>query len=245
MSKKILIPKSVANLTDDELGRQLVDQYGRACAGMVEYIAFGALAENAKIKQEAAILTPRAESKSDGSGRYRSGTGFKAWLSEFTGGSITEPTAYRYMELADIVRSEVGAGATVDLYHVLRGEQLEAKEAKLRDKVVNFVSGKTQRQLLLGAGKWEEDRRAPAVTKESEQSRHARLADAARRHAIEAFSALHSVGDRWQLLKDEEVELAIEDARKFAKRAEAWLKTPHEERARVRIEELLGWEAPQ
>lgn len=239
MTKLIQLPKSIANLTDQQLGRQLVDQYKRACDGMVEYVAFGALAENAKVRIDSArgVDSPK-------DGRGAKGTGFKAWLNEYTGGQISEPTAYRYMELSDIVRAEVGAGQKVDLYHVLRGEKLDTKEAKLREKVSAFVAGKTQRQLLLAAGKWESGRRAPAVTKESEEERHARLVEAAKATAVAAFSAFHEVGDRWMLVTKEQLELAIEDAKKFTKRAEKWLETPAADRVQFKIESLLGEEAP-
>jgi hypothetical protein len=131
--------------SEDQLrGQQLTQQWELACAGMIEIIKFGAM-----MLQLRQFLIPRAESKHTGSGRYAKGEGMKAWLEEFAP-SISRTTAERYMALAESLQDHFRLGKRVDLALLLSSpdEELGQKLAEKKSALLDFVYGKSQRQLL-------------------------------------------------------------------------------------------------
>jgi hypothetical protein len=211
-----------------ELGQQLEAQYHKCIIGMVDYIAFGAL-----------VLQVR-EIVSTADTLNAKGTGLKAWLEEFAPG-VSRPTAYRCLELAEGIKAEFQLGARSDLYRILKGSDLSEGEASKREKIIRFVEGKSQRQLLLYIGKPDAKQggKRESEQEKTPEQRHAEWIEAARSTAVTAFSALHDVDERWKLLDDDQLKLAVEDAERFAKQAKKWLETPPPARPAVEVEKYL------
>jgi hypothetical protein len=219
MSKLALkIPQTEAE--HRSLGEQLTSQYERACAGMTEYVAFGALANNVK----EAINGARAVDTRPG-GKNSKGTGFKGWLGDYAP-SISERTAARYIDLAEGVKAEFALGERVDLHRLLKGDDLDKAEKARREKISSFIEGKSQRQLLISIGKYEPPAKSTKVTKLTEEEKQAEFIEAARSQAVTTMSSFHTLQDRWKLLKDSQLRLSIEDAERFVKQAKKWLDTP-------------------
>lgn len=245
MSKQLstLSPQTLAALDDRGLGRQLLDQYHRATAGMVEYIAFGALALHIKGRVDSA-----RGANSPQRGPTTKDTGLKAWLKEHAP-DISEATAYRYIELAEGVKAEFKLGPKTDLYLALKASTPSPAEEKLRAKIAAFVDGKSQRQLLIGFGKFDARQggaRTPAGKKLSPEEQLAAYVSLAQQESVSAFSGFHAStkAEKWKFCSDAELQVAIADAEKFAKQARKWLETPKAERAVPDAAKLFAEEQP-
>ncbi|MBI3885899.1 MAG: hypothetical protein HY302_09260 [Opitutae bacterium] len=237
MNQLALKPNATAVKVDDrKLGKQLTDQYHRATDGMVEYLAFGALAMNV---QE--LVDSARGANSPQRGPETKGTGLKGWLKTYAP-EITEPTAYRYIEMADGVKAEFKLGPRSDLYAILKGDKPEPKQLVLRDKISGFVDGKSQRQLLVSFGKYDAKtggKRDAKTKPPTEAERRAAWLEDARQRSIATFSGLHDLEQRWKILDDAQLAVAVSDAEAFLKDAKAWLKTPPPARAALDVEKLL------
>lgn len=135
---------TVVDPQDAEMGRQLAEQYQRAIGGIREVLIFGAMACHVRD-----TLSARGQ----GSGNGVKGDGFKAWL-ELNAPSISRPTAYRFMDLAEGLRDEFHLAKKTDLVHLLTAplEKLPPPQKKAREKIDAFVEGKSQRQLMFEFG---------------------------------------------------------------------------------------------
>lgn len=237
MTKLVTVSSSpLAQLDDRTLGRQLTDQYRKATAGMMEYLAFGALAMHARDRAE----KQRAEGEIPSGGKAAAGTGLKAWLEEFAP-EVARATADRLIDMAEGVRAEFKIGAKTDLYSVLKATKPSTAEKKLRLKISAFVEGKSQRQLLIGFGKFQAKQGGARTTtkKVSEEQRREAWLTLAKQSAKSTVSELHELGDRWQLLDDKDLRLAATEAAAFAARAEKWLKTPVGQRAAFDLDQYI------
>lgn len=213
------------------LGQQIQAQYERATTGLVENVALGGLIERA----QEAILSTRGQVATGGSGAKD--TGLEGWLKLYAP-AVTRGTAYRCLDLAEGVREEMAIGKKVDLYDVLKGSAPSDREAALREKITAFVAGKSQRTLLIGFGKIDGERGGKRTTTKKatpEEIRAAYLEDAKQR-SLSVFSGLHELDDRWQVLDDDQLRLAVEDSEKFIKRARKYLEVPKARRPEFNVE---------
>lgn len=137
-------PKSeIQNPPDSTIARQLSAQYQLAIGGLIEQIKFGGM------------LMMLERSLSDrGRGNVanfnKAGEGLSNWLAEHCP-EISRPTAHRFKICAFVVKQELQLGEKTDMAHLL-GSALDAlnpKEQRVRKHIEEFVTGKSQRQLLL------------------------------------------------------------------------------------------------
>lgn len=144
------------------MARQLTEQYTRAIGGLWEIAKFGAM----MLKLRDHFLSPRVDSKHEGSGRYPAGEGLKPWIAEHCP-SISAPTAFRFMSIADGLKREFQLGVKVDLYALLAGDEsdLSDKLLKHRKAIAAFLEGKSQRQLLFRFAMEDVDRGGARDTK--------------------------------------------------------------------------------
>jgi hypothetical protein len=216
------------------LGRQIEDQYEKATTGLVENIALGGLLE-----QVHKVLSTCGHNSRRGP--QTKGDGLKGWLAEHAP-AVQRAAAYRCLDLAESIRAEFKIGVKTDLYELLKSAAPSPKEKTLREKIGAFVAGKSQRQLLIGIGRPDAQagghrpRQGPAPTEA--EIRDAWLEDA-RNRSVSVFSGLHELDERWKTMPDNQLALAIEDARRFAREAEAWLKTPQPARKAIAVEKHL------
>ena len=220
MSTKLALKIPQTEAEHRSLGDQLTSQYEKATAGMAEYIAFGALALNVR----EAINSARGVDTRPG-GKESKGSGLKAWLASYAP-TVTESTAYRYIELAESVKQELGIGESVDLHHLLKDEKLTPAEKARKGKILALVEGKSQRQLLISIGKYEAPAKATKSKKLTPEEEQAEFMESARVTAVTTLGSFHTLQDRWKLLTDPQIKLAIANAERFAKQAKKWLETP-------------------
>lgn len=127
-------------------GEEFTEQYRRLIGALIDQIVFGDM--GLKIAWR---LRPSERAGNSGSGRYEAGSGFKGWLKNYAP-TVPEGTAYRYMKLAEAVRHALQFGPRTDLRLLLTApmELIEKMGlAKKRQELLDFIEGKTQRQLLL------------------------------------------------------------------------------------------------
>lgn len=233
MSKPTLVH---ASPDTGELARQIKDQFDKAVGGMVDFIALGALG----LRLREAIVSTRGQVATGG--KDAKGTGIKGWL-ESNHLDYTRQTLYRAMEAAENIAAEFKLGPKADLYDILKGKKPEPKQLALREKINAFVAGKSKRQLLISVGTPDATIGGKRPKKDAppteQERREAWLSDAVQR-ADSTFAGLHDLGERWKTLDDAKLKVAIEDAKTFAREAEAYLKTPAPNRAGVRVEQYLA-----
>lgn len=219
-----------------KLGRQIEDQYRKSQTGLLHCIALGDLvAEARKVVSTVDTTRPR------GGGEDTAGTGLKAWLAEFAP-NVPRSTAYRFEDMSENVRAEMRIGKRVSVARIIMGEVKDAKSLALLEKMADFVGGKTQRTLLIGIGQPDAKiggkRDAKTKPPTEEERRNAWLQDA-RQRSIATFSGLHDLEERWKILDDVELSVAIADSEAFLRDAKAWLRTPKPARAALDVEKLL------
>lgn len=133
----------------------LQQQYKKAVDGLYEAYLFGVMLMKVKVtleglkkEQSTGVLT-RENARTNGGelavGGWNAGTGLKGWLAEFVP-EIHYKTAMRFMDVAASTHS----GMRVDLSHA-------PEEAAVRD----WLSGKSQREVLRLGGKREGAGRKP------------------------------------------------------------------------------------
>lgn len=221
-----------------KLGAHLTSQYRLAVGGMLEHIAFGALVENVQ-----RVVSALRTQSGRGGGPDTKGDGLKGWLDRFAP-EVSRPTAYRCMELAESIRAEFKIGERADLHHLLKGSKASPAELLKRKAITAFVEGKSQRQLLIGIGKPDAEvggkrTKTKKLTPAEEQ---AEWIAAATQTAKSTANALRTIEERWKLLDDIELKLAVEAAEKFAEEARTWLKTPPPSRAALDAAKYLAAE---
>lgn len=223
-----------------KIGRQIEGLYEETTQGLVKCVALGDLVRQFRGVVSTVDTTTRKASH----GPQMKGEGIKAELAKYAP-NVPRSTAYRFEDLAEAVRDELKVGVKVSLHDVLLGNKPDEKALKLRAKVVEFVAGKSQRQILLEVGKYQAQiggARTTANKLTPEQERAEWIA-AARSRATTALNELHTLGDRWKLLTDDLVEQAAKDAETAAKQMREWLKTPAAQRAELDLALLKGEDA--
>lgn len=140
-SVTIANPKSqIENPSESTIARQLSAQYQLAIGGLIEQIKFGGML----------MMLERSLMARGYSGHGIKGDGLKNWLAEHCP-EISRPTAHRFKVCAFVVKQELQLGEKTDMAHLL-GSALDAltpKEQRVRKHIEEFVTGKSQRQLLL------------------------------------------------------------------------------------------------
>lgn len=222
-----------------KIGRQIEDLYRKSTLGLLDCIALGDLVAQVR----GVVSTVETTSHKASRGPQTKGDGIKGWLSEFAP-NVPLSTAYRYEELAENVREELKIGVKTPLAQIITGELKDPKSLKLLEKVSDFVAGKSQRQLLIGIGKPDAEvggkrTREKKLTPEEEQ---AAWIEAATQTAKSTVSALTTLEERWKLLDDVELKLAVESAEAFVEEAKKWLKTPQPSRAALDAAKYLAAE---
>ena len=234
MSKLALIQPSDSE--QKKLGRQIEDLYVATTRGLVDCVAMGDC-----VAQARKIVSTCGKDRLRGGGRDKKGEGIKGWLADFAP-TVPLPTAYRFEDLAEIVRDELKIGVRVNLSEVLTGEKPDAKALKLREKVTAFVAGKSQRQILLSIGKYDAKIGGARVStkKLTPAEEQAEWIEAAKARALTALNEMHTLEERWKLLEDAKIEEAIKDAEQFTKQARKWLEVPAPQRVALDVAKYLG-----
>lgn len=235
MSKHALIPAKT-EAEQQKLGTQIADLYVKTTEGLVDCVALGDL-----VAQARQIASTVEAGRVRGGGRDTKGDGLKAWLEQYAP-SVPRTTAYRFEDLAECVRDELKVGVKVNLHHVLKGERIDPKEKKLREKVTEFVAGKSQRQILLEVGKYQAQIGGARTTtkKLTPEQEQAEWIAAAKGRAETALNEIHTLEERWKLLTDDVIEQAAKDAAAMAKKMKEWLDTPIAQRAAIDVKKYLG-----
>ena len=151
----VIVPAAGAPRDDHTLASQLTEQYGRAMAGIIEIVKFGAMMIALRQKMstcgDSATRGPRAR-----------GDGVQAWLKKHCP-HIDRGTAYRFMRCAEAAREMASLRAGEDLQLILGAavDALSGRELKLRKKLEKLLAGKSQRQLLLALTAGDDSARAP------------------------------------------------------------------------------------
>lgn len=221
------------------LARQIKDQFKRAVDGMVDFIALGAL--GLKLQEQLEFVRSETNSGSRGPVRGNPEATVAGWLKTHEI-EYARQTLYRAIEIAENIRAEFKLGAKADLYDILKSKKPDPKQLAIREKISAFVAGKSQRQLLIGIGKPDAQVGGARVTtkKPTEaERREAWIADAQAR-AKTLCEDLHEVGERWQLLEDDQLRVAQKHAEEFAKRVKRWLETPKPQRAEFNVEKYVA-----
>ena len=229
--------KLTARSTDSDpkkLGRQIEDLYVKSTLGLLDCIAMGDLVGQVRKP----ICSTRGTVATGG--KDAKGDGIKGWLKEHAP-SVPQSTAYRYEELAENVRDELKIGVKVPLAQIITREIKDPKAAKLLSRVSDFVAGKSARQLLIGIGQPDAEiggkrTKSKKLTPAEEQ---AQWIEAATQTAVVTFSSLHELEERWKLLDDVQLKLAVSDAQAFLEEATEWLKTPPPNRPAIDAEKYL------
>ena len=218
------------------MGEQLTEQYRRAIGGIVEVLKFGAM-----------MMRVRDHSFSGKkSGNGIKGDGLKGWLTEFAP-AVNLSTAYRFMALAEGAQEEFALGKKADLHLLLTApdEELGDKLRKKKSAIMDFIEGKSQRQLLLafgnessnGRGGHHPRRNMADLTAEEKQA----LALENMRKQSVGFAVLttdlHDHEEIWKAtLSDHEIQLLADEVRNLEAKMRAWLKVPQNKRTRVNVE---------
>jgi len=232
MNKIALIPSEA---DQRKIGSQMRELDRAGSLGMMNWIALGDLVTQVREGIGSARGTVAT------GGVVAKGTGIKGWLETYTEGEVSESKAYRYEQLAEGIRAELKIGKRINLAQVITGASKEPAAKALLDKVANFVAGKSQRTLLIGIGKPDAQRggaRKSGKEPTPEEQREAWLVDA-RNRAVTVFSGMDELKDRWQVLSDDELRLAVDNAQAFAKKAAKWLATPKPLRPALNVEQRL------
>jgi hypothetical protein len=137
-----------AGATDEELGAQLTEQYGRAIGGMTEVLKFGAMMMMLRQHIDSTRGVDRDGGKKSGA-KYDADTGVKAWLKRFAP-EIKHATAYRFLHVAESVMAAFAVPAKISFVELATTpaaelpEKLQRKQTELRE----FANGTSQKSWL-------------------------------------------------------------------------------------------------
>ena len=212
----------VGESEDALLGRQLSAQWDKVVGGQREQLIFGAMMVKLRAKVGGVSAC--------GHSSKTKGTGLNGWL-EAHAPKVARSTAYRLMEIAEGVQAEFRLGAKVDLEALLAAqiENLDGALAKKRLAIDQCIEGQSQRQLLLTFGKEHQPRGGDTSGHEPKLTpaeQHALRVKNLREDSTEPFRLLSLLGEKWHILKDAEIEGAIDIAEEWLSKAKAWLKLP-------------------
>lgn len=132
---------------DELMGHQLTEQYSRAVGGVVEVVKFGAM----MLTMENHVTV---SARGNGGKFGNKGDGMKGWLARFAP-EVNLSTAYRFKDIAEGIRDNFKLGKKVDMHLLLTAPDEEMGDALRKKKIaiLDFVQGKSQRQLLLALDK--------------------------------------------------------------------------------------------
>lgn len=209
-------------LSDDLLmGVQLTEQFKKAITATREVVIFGAMM--LKVNEKVS-----ARGQLSGRGHKE---GLSEWMRQFSP-EVSRPTAYRFMALAEGVQEEFNVGKKCDLTLLLTAPDDELTPA-LRNKqrsILDFLEGKSQRQLLLQLGG--DEKKAKSRRKKEEdltpEQEFELVQERLKKDASELFSAVEIYAEKrhFQVLNDAELDAAISMLDKAREAMEAWRKTP-------------------
>jgi len=221
------------------MGAQLTAQYKLALAGAVEVLKFGAMM--LMLRDRVATL---ASETHKGKGRYAKGSGVKGWLKEHAP-EVKEGTAYRFLHVAEAIEAKFPLPKGISFVQLATtpAAQLPPKLRSKQKELFEYVSGTSRNSWLdqfkpaLPAGGHHPAEKEPT----DEEKYQAALAQAKKDHA-ETFTVLGSLTgrDAYQILTDPELDLAIDVAKAFLAKAEAWRTTPKGKRtvtAKLQLED--------
>ncbi|MDR2982327.1 MAG: hypothetical protein LBV12_08795 [Puniceicoccales bacterium] len=229
-----------------EIGAQLTILYRDAQEAELKILRFGAAFS--AVEQN---LSTRGQVSG---GRGNKG-GFAEWLRTYAP-DISRPTAIRYRDIAIGIAEKFNIIDPVAFFDA-DPKTLPAPEQKKREKVLEFVSEKSVRAIQLELGlttasteeknfkKVQEKPQPPPQPKipDSPVEQQKMWAEAARKRAVDAFSELHVLDDRWKLMDEKQIRLAITDAKHFVSEAEKWLKSDPATRLQCEVEKHLEGKA--
>ncbi len=228
-SREQLQPATAApgTLSDDALmGAQLTEQFKKAITATRDVVIFGAMM--LKVRESVSAC-----GHANLGNEARRDTGLKAWL-DLNAPDVarSRPTAYRFMALAEGVQEEFNVGKKCDLTLLLTAPDDELTPA-LRNKqrsILDFLEGKSQRQLLLQLGGDEKKAKSPRKKDEdlTPEQEFELVTGALKKDAIELFSTLETYAHKkhFQVLNDAELDAAISMLDAARASMEAWRKTP-------------------
>lgn len=224
---------------DDRLrGQQLTAAFHDANDGLKRVLIFGSM-----MMEQKRVVDSTRGANSPKRGPGTKGTGFKAWLAECAPDvAKSEASAYRYMALAEGVHEALKLGKNVDLSQLLASsdEELSPALKKKQTELLDLISGKSARQLLLelgGGSKPRGGKREAAGPEETPEEKEARVLAARRENfAVRIAGIAHATEDQdWRVVEDIEIEHAIDTLEAFIAGAREWLKTPKSKRAAIAI----------
>lgn len=221
------------------LAGELTSLYHAAIDGHLRVLAFGA-----RFLEVEQCVSTCGHAK--GSNDERKGKGMKGWLDQYAP-DISRPTAYRFRDIAQGVATKFNVKEPARFFSSPVAKLGGPEQAK-RVKISAFMADKSMRQVQLElglreggkvtnpeTGKRNHNPAKPATPAE----RHTEWVKAARARAVLAFDGIHTLDDRWKLLPDEQLKLALTNATKLAKELKAWLDTPEPVRIACEVERHL------
>ena len=222
---------------DAIMGQQLDAGFEEAQGATRKIVIFGAMLSKAQHLVTTKHRGPKAK-----------GEGFKAWLEQHAPRTAqSRSTAYRFMELAEGIMEEFNLGKKVDLALLLSSpaESLSKAQKNKRRAILDFLEGKSQRQLLLQLGGDEKKKTSKKkdedLTPEEEfELVHDRIkADANRlMDDVDAFTSKKF----FQLWNDAELDHAAGLIAAAAAAVDAWRKMPKGKRLATAVQdEIRTW----
>lgn len=220
---------------DALMGQQLTEQYKKAITATREVVVFGAMM--LKIRE-------RVSACGHAGNEARRDTGLKAWMEQHAP-DVSRPTAYRFMALAEGVHEEFSLGKKVDLTLLLTesADELTPALRKKQKSILDFLEGKSQRQLLLQLG-GDDEKPKPARKKSEDltpEEEYQLVHDRLKKDAGELFSGLDRYADKkhFQVLNDAELDTAILMLTRAKDAMEAWRKMPKGKRLATAVQDSI------
>lgn len=225
---------------DRERGRQLSAAWAQACGATRHILIFGAM----MLAQRETIVSTRGHVRTGGADAK--GDGLKGWLEACAPDvAKSRATAYRYMGLAEGIRDEFKLGKKADLTLLLTAadEELAEPLRKKQREILDFVEGKSQRQLVLaldhGDSKPRGGNREKKGPAETPEEKFAREQKALHDRFEQTFDGVRfaTADNLFHVANDAEIETAIDYCEEFVAAARAFLATPKGQRAAIAIGE--------
>lgn len=215
-------PFAVELMDDHAIGLELTALYNDANDGFRRVLRFGA----AFLYVESRVTACDTHNNT-----ARKGGGMKGWLEKYAP-DVARSTAYKYRDIAEAVALKFHIADPALCFGTDQKALPPAEQAK-REKAIEFVAGKSLNGVQMELGLKNAPTPKPIVQQAAltPEQEHEEFIKAARARAVTAFSELHTLGERWQLLPDEQLTLAATNAAAFAKAAKAWLATAPLQRA--------------
>jgi hypothetical protein len=239
---------------DAEMSADVTAQYHRATGGMVEVLKFGAMLMQLREGIDSTRGIDRVEGVAGA--KYEKGTGLKAWL-EAHCPEVKISTAWRFLTITegmarDVYPKLVGpkVAKTYSLPQLVNTAPTELPEParEKQEALFDFVRGTSQRSWLDGlkgqsAKGGDTTQKPEEEDKRTDAEKDAEMLAAAKADAVEPFRLLSLLKDEWKLLNDAEIEGAIDIAKAWIGKAEAWIKLPKNKRPVIDVLKALRGEA--